>query len=67
VREVAEESGSTPAAVALGWLLSMPVITAPIVGANSVDQLKGSLAVVDLSLSDEQVEKLNQASEWREE
>ena len=67
VREVAEEAGSTPAAVALGWLLSMPVITAPIVGANSVEQLKGSLAVVDLSLSDEQVEKLNQASEWREE
>jgi len=67
VREVAEESGSTPAAVALGWLLSLPVITAPIVGANSVEQLKGSLAVVDLSLSEEQVEKLNEASEWREE
>ena len=67
VREVAEQAGYTPAAVALGWLLSLPVITAPIVGANSVEQLKGSLAVVDLSLSDEQVEKLNQASEWREE
>jgi aryl-alcohol dehydrogenase-like predicted oxidoreductase len=66
VREVAEEAGTTPAAVALGWLLSLPVITAPIVGANSVEQLKGSLAVVDLSLSEAQVEKLNEASEWRE-
>lgn len=66
VREVAEQAGSTPAAVALGWLLSLPVITAPIVGANSVEQLKGSLAVVDLSLSEAQVEKLNEASEWRE-
>jgi aryl-alcohol dehydrogenase-like predicted oxidoreductase len=53
--------------VALGWLLSLPVITAPIVGANSVEQLKGSLAVVDLSLSEAQVKKLNEASEWREE
>ncbi len=67
VREVAEEAGSTPAAVALGWLLTMPVISSPIVGANSVEQLKGSLAVVDLSLSEAQVEKLNEASEWREE
>ena len=67
VREVAEEAGSTPAAVALGWLLIMPVISSPIVGANSVEQLKGSLAVVDLSLSEAQVEKLNEASEWREE
>lgn len=66
VREVAEEAGSSPAAVALGWLLSLPVITAPIVGANSAEQLKGSLAVVELSLSEGQVEKLNEASEWRE-
>lgn len=67
VRQVAEQAGSTPAAVALGWLLSQPVISSPIVGANSVEQLKGSLATVELSLSEEQVEKLNEASEWREE
>lgn len=67
VRQVAEQAGSTPAAVALGWLLSQPVISSPIVGANSVEQLKGSLATVELSLSEEQLEKLNEASEWREE
>jgi aryl-alcohol dehydrogenase-like predicted oxidoreductase len=66
VREVAEEAGTVPAAVALGWLLSQSVVTSPIIGANSVEQLKGSLAVVELSLSDGQVEKLNEASEWRE-
>jgi aryl-alcohol dehydrogenase-like predicted oxidoreductase len=67
VREVAEEAGTVPAAVALGWLLSQSVVTSPIIGANSVEQLKDSLAVVELSLSDGQVEKLNEASEWREE
>jgi aryl-alcohol dehydrogenase-like predicted oxidoreductase len=66
VCEVAEEAGTVPAAVALGWLLSQPVVTSPIIGANSVEQLKGSLATVELSLTEEQVEKLNEASEWRE-
>jgi aryl-alcohol dehydrogenase-like predicted oxidoreductase len=66
VREVAEETGTVPAAVALGWLLSQSVVTSPIIGANSVEQLKDSLATVEVSLNEEQVEKLNEASEWRE-
>lgn len=65
VRQVAAECDSVPAAVALGWLLSQPVITSPIIGANSVEQLKDSLAVVDLSLNEAQLERLNEASEWR--
>ena len=65
VREVAEEAETVPSAIALGWLLSQPVITSPIIGANSVEQLKDSLATVALSLNEEQVEKLNEASEWR--
>jgi aryl-alcohol dehydrogenase-like predicted oxidoreductase len=67
VREVAEEAETVPTAVALGWLLAQPTITSPIIGANSVEQLEGSLAVVDLSLNDSQIEKLSEASEWREE
>jgi aryl-alcohol dehydrogenase-like predicted oxidoreductase len=65
VLEVARETDVPPAAVALGWLLAQPTITAPIIGANSVEQLKESLAVVDLTLDDTQLEKLNEASKWR--
>ena len=66
VREVAEEANTAPAAVALGWMLSPPVIGAPVGGAGSVEQLKDSLATVTLSLNEEQIEKLDGASEWRE-
>lgn len=62
VRQVAKEMGSTPTAVSLAWLLARPGMTAPIVGANSVEQLRGSLAAVDLQLSPTQMEALDQAS-----
>jgi aryl-alcohol dehydrogenase-like predicted oxidoreductase len=66
VRVVAGEVGSTPTAVSLAWLLAQPVITAPIIGTNSVAQLQGSLAALDVTLSDEQMVRLNEASAWQE-
>ncbi|MFZ4662854.1 MAG: aldo/keto reductase [Caldilineaceae bacterium] len=65
VRQVANEINSTPTAVALAWLLAQPFMTAPIIGANSVEQLQGSLAAVAVQLSAEQMELLNCASEWQ--
>ena len=65
VREVAEQAGSTPTAVSLAWLLAQPFMTAPIIGANSVEQLGESLAAVELSLSSEQIGALSQASAWQ--
>ena len=65
VRQVATEINSTPTAIALAWLLAQPFMTAPIIGANSVEQLQGSLAVVGVQLSAEQLETLNRASEWQ--
>ena len=65
VKTVAEELNSTPAAVSLAWLLRQPVISSPIIGANSAEQLSDNLAAVDLKLSDEQVERLNEASKWQ--
>jgi aryl-alcohol dehydrogenase-like predicted oxidoreductase len=67
VCEVANELDIAPASVSLAWLLAQPVITAPIVGANTVEQLVPSLAAVDIKLSDEYIERLSEASEWREE
>ncbi len=65
VRQVANEINSTPTAVALAWLLAQPFMTAPIIGANSVEQLQGSLAAVAVQLSAEQTARLNQASDWQ--
>lgn len=64
VQAVAAETGSTPTAVSLAWLLAQPAVTAPIVGANTPEQLTGSLAALDLSLSAEQMAALDAASAW---
>jgi aryl-alcohol dehydrogenase-like predicted oxidoreductase len=67
VHKVAAAAGTTPTAVSLAWLLAQPMITAPIVGANSVEQLAASLAAVDATLSDEHLLCLDKASEWMNE
>ncbi len=61
---VAEEQDVSPIAVALAWLLQQPAVTAPIIGANSVEQLAASLAVTDLTLSGDQLDRLSDASAW---
>ncbi len=65
VKAVAAETGATPTAVSLAWLLAQPEMTAPIIGANSVEQLQASLAACDLKLTSGQLALLDQASEWR--
>jgi aryl-alcohol dehydrogenase-like predicted oxidoreductase len=52
--------------VALAWLLGQPLVTAPIVGANTVEQLRASLGAVEFRLSAEELVRLNEASEWKE-
>ena len=64
VEAVAAELGATPAAVALAWLLAQPGVTAPIVGANTVEQLKGSLNALEVELTADQMEALEVASAW---
>jgi 1-deoxyxylulose-5-phosphate synthase len=56
--EVAATRGDSPAQVALAWLLHKPGVTAPIVGATKLEHLEDALAAADLSLSAEEVERL---------
>jgi aryl-alcohol dehydrogenase-like predicted oxidoreductase len=63
VREVAEEVGAPEAQVGLAWLLHHEQVTAPIIGARSVDQVEENLAAADLSLSDDQFERIADAVE----
>ncbi|WP_433624124.1 aldo/keto reductase [Halomicrococcus sp. NG-SE-24] len=60
VREVADEVDATPAQVSLAWLLHQDVVTAPIVGPRTLDHLEENVAALDVSLSDEQVERLEE-------
>ncbi|MCL5770533.1 MAG: aldo/keto reductase [Planctomycetes bacterium] len=42
--------GEKPAAVALAWMLANPVVTSPIIGPRTMDQLVGAMRALDLKL-----------------
>ena len=52
--------GEQPADVALAWLLNNPVVTAPIIGPRTAEQLNGSLRALELKLDDETLAKLDE-------
>ncbi|GGR06025.1 aldo/keto reductase [Deinococcus ruber] len=54
------ELNQEPADVALAWLLHNPVVTAPIIGPRTADQLEGSLRALDIRLSDETLKALDE-------
>lgn len=58
--ELAQERGDPPAQVALSWLLHKPGVTAPIVGATKPDHLADALAAERLSLSPEEIARLEE-------
>jgi aryl-alcohol dehydrogenase-like predicted oxidoreductase len=58
--EVASERGVSTAQVALAWLLHKPGVTAPIVGATKLEHLDDALAAEQLSLSDAEMERLEE-------
>jgi aryl-alcohol dehydrogenase-like predicted oxidoreductase len=62
---VAEQHGSTPATVALAWLIARPSVTAPIASATSVQQLESLAAAVHLMLTGADMRLLDDASAWQ--
>jgi aryl-alcohol dehydrogenase-like predicted oxidoreductase len=60
VAKVAKARGIPRAQVALAWLLSKPVITAPIVGATKLHHLDDAIASVGVSLSADEIAMLEE-------
>jgi 1-deoxyxylulose-5-phosphate synthase len=58
VRTVAAGRGVPPAQVAIAWLLSKPVVTAPIVGATKRHHIDDALAAADLTLTADELSTL---------
>lgn len=54
------ELGEKPADVALAWMLHNPVVTAPIIGPRTMEQLTGSLRALDIQLSEESLKRLDE-------
>ncbi len=58
VLTIASERGVAPAQVALAWVSSNPVVTAPIVGVTKPHHLDDALASLEIELTDDEVARL---------
>jgi aryl-alcohol dehydrogenase (NADP+) len=66
VDQVAERLGTSPAKVALAWLLHQPVISAPVVGATSDTHVEHAVEALGLSVSAEDLQYLQQPYQPRQ-
>ena len=55
----AQDNGFNPVSLAIAWAASHPGITAPLIGARNIDQLKPALASLDLTLTPEMRETIS--------
>lgn len=62
LRVIAERHQATVAQVALAWVLSNPVVTSLIMGASTLEQFDSNLAALNIELSDEELQQLNDAT-----
>jgi aryl-alcohol dehydrogenase-like predicted oxidoreductase len=62
----AKEKGASISQIALAWLLADALITSPIIGANSVEQLKDNLGALNVRLTLAEKSTLDIVSAWKE-
>jgi aryl-alcohol dehydrogenase-like predicted oxidoreductase len=63
IDEVAKETGKTVPQISLNWLLRRPTVSTLIIGARNEEQLKQNLGAIGWELTEEQIAKLDAASE----
>ena len=52
--------GHPPGEVALAWLLHNPVVTAPIIGPRTMEQLESAVRATEIALDEETLKKLDE-------
>jgi len=62
--EVSEQYNSTPASVAIAWLIARAAVTAPIASVTSLNQLQDLSKAATLKLGVEDISILDEASAW---
>jgi len=65
VTELAAKRGVSNAQIALAWVLSKPIVTAPIIGASKAGHLEDAVTAVDLKLTNEEIKYLEELYEPR--
>jgi aryl-alcohol dehydrogenase-like predicted oxidoreductase len=54
------EIGHPPGEVALAWLYHNPIVTAPIIGPRTLEQLESAVRATDIKLDEETLKKLDE-------
>jgi NDP-hexose C3-ketoreductase / dTDP-4-oxo-2-deoxy-alpha-D-pentos-2-ene 2,3-reductase len=54
------ELGKPPAEVGLAWVLANPVVTSPIIGPRTMEQLDGAMRALDVTLDDAAMKRLDE-------
>lgn len=62
---LAKEKRASISQIALAWLLADPLVTSPIIGANSIEQLKDNLGAMEVHLTPAEKSALDRASDWK--
>src|ERR1700734_3866096 len=62
LQPIANAHETNVATVALAWILAKPFVTSVIIGAKRVDQLQQNLSAVDLQLTEDEMQKLDEVS-----
>jgi len=60
LREMGQARGKSIAQMALGWMLTLPFVTSPIIGASTVKQLEESIGAAGLRLTEDEMTRLDE-------
>ena len=63
IENVAHDVGIPVSKLAISWILKNPAITAPIVGASSVEQVEENCLITEISLNGETYQRLNELTQ----
>ncbi len=66
VGEIVKARGASYSQVAIAWLRSRPAVSSVIMGVRTMEQLEDNLKAAEIDLSNEELGKLNKASEMPE-
>ena len=64
VKEIADSKEIKMPQVALAWIIAKDFITAPIIGANSVEQLEENVGALEVKLDEDEIKRLDEVSDW---
>ena len=63
LQQIASDKEVTTAQAAVAWVLHQPTISAPIIGATTVEQLQDTIQAVSVSFTEDELEQLDEISD----